>query len=271
MVKLNSGIKREVQQHFVLDEKSLRTIVGVLESNAASLPHRCVVVLAVHREDDRFYETTSVDDVLSDANREGQAVQSLSIQLRPDDPSIQQPWEEDWIAEVAFEREEKSSSVTMEINAADRKWALILADTLEPAVHLTLSKQRIHSIAIWALCAALLYFVDGLVKRVFPASGAPANVSDWFRLACWTAAVIVCFNTGAERPGWITRWAGPLSSFNWGQQATIHQARVERQKNLFWVVIVGFVLSLLSTAYTTVTFPQSPTDAPAAAKAASSP
>jgi len=271
MVKLNSGIKREIKQHFVLDEAGIRKIVKVLESQATSLTQKYVVVFAVHREDDRFYETTNVDDVVGFANREGQAVQSLTIQLRPDDPSLQQPWEDDWIVEVAFEREEKPSLVTIEVNATDKNWALVLADALEPQVQNTISKQKIPSAVIWVLCAALLYLANVLVKRVFPATGVPADVGEWFQIACWVGAATVSFNTAEDRPAWVTNWAGPLSSFNWGEQAALHQSRVERQKNVFWVVIVGLVLSLASTAITTYTFPQLPPEAPPPTKAVSSP
>ena len=71
---LKSGIMRSYRGWFVVDEDALRRLQTVLAKGASSLDFETHVVFRVDREDDRFYETTDLDDVLSDANLPGKRV-----------------------------------------------------------------------------------------------------------------------------------------------------------------------------------------------------
>lgn len=253
MTKLASGIQRELTKHFFLDEDGIRRIVGVLREKSASLPYKSDIVLAVRREDDRFYETLNVEDVLSDANTPDRRVQTLAIELRSQDPVRKlEPWDRNWVVQVIY-KIGKTSSIQINIHSDDRDWALLLADTLEPQIARTLTLEKISNSTLWMLCAAITAFLVMCARTILPQLSFGKSLAESFEAIAWIAAVIFSLSLfDDERSEWLAKWAGPQSSFKWGDQVAAFEKCIERQKNIFWAVIVGFVVSIASTAYTTV-------------------
>jgi hypothetical protein len=235
-MKLSSGLKREIAGHFALDEDGLRRIVGVLEAKAATLPHRWAIVLVVHREDDRFYETVKLTDVLSDPNAEGHSIRKLSIELRADDPSVTvQPWERTWIVQIAYnsEKTEKKGSIQINVNSEDRTWALLLADEIEPQVRRTISNEKISTLILALFFISVGAFAAAATKSLGPHLGFSSEVIDNVVAAAWCIAFLAAFFAIDDRPFWMAHFAGPQSAFSWGERAKSFQASVERQKNFF--------------------------------------
>lgn len=87
-MKLSSGISKELKKQFVLDEDALIRIQGVLDKAAKSLQSDVQVVFRVEREDDRFYETANLEDVLSDPNIFGKKVTLIGIEIRENKAEI---------------------------------------------------------------------------------------------------------------------------------------------------------------------------------------
>ena len=164
-MKLSSGLNRELLGNFVLDEDGLRRIVGVMQTKAATLPLKTAIVLLVNREDDRFYETLNVEDVLSDPNTAGHLIKILAIELRIDDPTFSaQPWSQNWLAKVVYSSARKSQ-IQINVNSEDKTWALMLADELEPQVRRTRSSDRISTTILIFFFLALGIFFGTKIGR----------------------------------------------------------------------------------------------------------
>lgn len=256
MTKLASGIQREETRHFVLDEDGIRRIVGVLREKSASLPYKSDIVLGVRREDDRFYETLNVEDVLSDANTKDRRVQTLAIELRSQDPARKlEPWDRNWVVQVIY-KIGKTSSTQINIHSEDKDWALLLADALEPQIIRTQTLEKISNLTLWLLCAAVTAFLVMCARTLLPQLSLTKSHAESVEAIAWIAAFFFSISLfDDERSEWLAKWAGPQSSFKWGDQVAVFEKRLERQKNIFWAVIVGFVVSIASTAYTTVMMP----------------
>ncbi len=241
-----------------MDEDGLRRIVGVLTDRASSLGYKTAVVLVVHREDDRFYETLNISDVLSDPNAYEHRILDLSIELRVDDPLIpRRPWERDWIVQISYVSAKKGM-VRINVDSEDKTWALLLADELEPQVRRTRSEQRISTLVLIVFFCAVASFCAALAKGFGSAVGLSTVSVERIVFVAWGIAVILSFNVLEDRPAWIRLFAGPESAFNWGERAKSFQRNIERQKSFFWVVIVGLLVSVVSSLYVSLAIPTAP-------------
>lgn len=253
MIKLNSGISREFKGHFVLDDNGLRRIAGVLSEKAQDLPYPCSIVFHVKREDDRFYETTLAEDVLADANTPGSRINLLRIELRNSDPNkVSVPWERDWIVAVQFCRDGNKQSIN--VASEDKNWALLLADAIEPQVTRTFTAKAIPSWMLIPAYVAFAYFLISVTKSPIPVASDTVSLINF---AIGLGALILSASTIEDRNELISKWAGPKSSFQWGEQAISYNQFESTRQNILWVVIVGFSISILATLYTNTLFPQS--------------
>lgn len=254
-MKLSSGLKREIPGHFALDEDGLRRIVGVLEAKAATLRHRWAIVLVVNREDDRFYETVNIDDVLRDPNADGHLIRALSIELRLDDPTVVvHPWERSWIVQITY-NSDKKGNIQINVNSDDRTWALLLADELEPQIRRTRSHQKISTLVLVLFFLSAGAFAAAITKSLGPSLGLSTESIGNVVFFAWGISSLIAFLAIDDRPLWMTHFAGPQSAFAWGERAKSFQASIERQKNFFWVVIVGLLISIVSSSYMSIAVP----------------
>ena len=94
------------------------------------------VTFHVEREDDRFYETHDLDEVLADPNIAGHSIQLLGIELRKAS-SLAQPQgpDVDLVAWIVFDKDSapfQTPNVKLRVSSPDKTWALMLADEIEP-------------------------------------------------------------------------------------------------------------------------------------------
>lgn len=253
MIKLNSGISRELKGHFILDESSLRSISHILEKRAKDLPYPCSVIFHVKREDDRFYETTRVDEVLEDANTMERKIEQLQIELRNSDPNRAiKPWERDWIASVKFNSKEGKQKV--DVASEDKDWALLLSDEIEPHITKTLTAKKVPTWLLLLFYFAIAYWFHLTMQT--PTHLLPTNWIPLIELIVWGIALALTSMTVSRDDERITRLIGPESSFNWGEQASSFNNREKLRQNLFWGVVVAFLISVAASAYTNTLIPQ---------------
>jgi hypothetical protein len=251
---LKSGVSRELKGHFLLNEDAIRRILGVLEAKAKELNHLTSIVFHVKREDDRFYETTNLEDVLSDANTPGHRINEISIELRNTDPAHPpKPWERNWIAAILFKRNGGKQAISIE--AEDRNWALLLADELEPQVVRTFTPKQINSWLLVGFYIAMGALFLNLLKYV--PKFAVYDIVPLLRMIIWLGGIFLTFSTIDGRTKLIAKWAGPESSFHWGEQEASYNHQQRIRENLFWVVLVGFVVGTGVSLFSNTFLPQS--------------
>ncbi|MBI5938500.1 MAG: hypothetical protein HY850_11745 [Betaproteobacteria bacterium] len=250
MPNLKSGISKEFKEGFILDEDGLRKLSAILEQHSQKLSHPSAVVFHVHREDDRFYETTSLDDVLQDPNARGRRIDLVGLELRDTSPDrTPEPWDRDWIVRIGFDKT-VSRQVMFDIFTKDRNWALLLADDIEPQLTRTFRAKRIPT---WLLVLTFLaiggFLASALSLVPFPPF-LPSFLHDALQVGIWFAVCGLCLTAIGRRDDWLSRWTGPESSFYWGDEAVQFANREEQRKHIHWVVIVGFLVSVGATVYT---------------------
>jgi hypothetical protein len=252
---LRSGILKRFERDFYLDEDGIRRIEAVLTTEANKLSTPSVLVFHVQRDDDRFYETTNLTDVLNDPNISEKRIRYCALELRENDPKSEaKPWESDWIVRVGFEKTMKNK-VVFRISTKDRTWALHLADQLEPQIERTFKSHKTSS---WwmAICTfALAFFLNNLVTHSSWSSKLPHFFVSWFPTCIWVVGIIFVLAIIADRPKWVIKYFGPESVFLWGDETQSFTQREETRKNIFWVAIVGFLISVGAGVYLNVTQP----------------
>jgi hypothetical protein len=266
---LQSGIMRHYHGRFVVDEDALRRIQLALTKGAASLSFETYLVFRVYREDDRFYETTDLADVLSDANLPGKRVQHVVLELRRVTPTqTGRPWEERWIVEVTFSAgpwysysryysqsrlSEEGAALT--VITQDRNWALLMADELEPQVQRALVQRRMTWLMYPVVVVALV--VIAAIGEILKAPG--EGVSTLLRpYTMWKISIGVPFGIGLVwlyrwipfrllLPPGLGRWFSGESVFLWGEELKQYPQRQRFRSSILWSVVVAFVVSLVAS------------------------
>lgn len=252
MISLKSGISREINGHFILDESGLRRISEILYEKAKDLPYPCSVIFHVKREDHRFYESTQVEDILSDANVLGSQIHSLRIELRNADPNkVVAPWEKDWIVAIQYSKNGYKQGI--EVASENKNWALLLADAIEPHITRTFTAKKIPTWILIPSYIVLAYLVHTIFKNYIEST--PGNIST-YELFFWIGAIFLSISSLGNRHELISKWAGPKSCFHWGEQAKSYDHYESTRQNIFWVVIVGFVVSIMATIYSENVLPK---------------
>lgn len=245
---LSSGIQKRFKKLFVLDEEGLRRIDGVLSKAAAGYSERLAVVFRVEREDDRFYETSSIDEVLADPNVPTRRIRLLGVELRKAASSNQPLNARDRIGWVVFDKDEppmREPDVRVRIACADKTWALMLADELEPQI------ERLFKVKAFPAWIVLLFVPPvGLIAyraaRYFGASissGLRQAVVAGLVLALAYAVAGFYMRNVAEGTPRLFRRLSDDSVFLWGDELTAFADREAFRRNVVWVVGVGFLVS----------------------------
>ena len=235
---LRSGIQTWFKKDFQLDEDGIRRIEGVLAAEIKTHPTPAIIVFHVQRSDDRFYETTNLDDVLNDPNVSDQSIRYCAIEVRENDPSAPaKPWERDWIVRIGFEKAGKNK-VMCRISTQDRTWALRLADQLEPQIERTFKSHKTSDLWIIVFVLVVAFLLDNLVSHSVLTSKLPHSLASWLPTVIWIVCVFFGLAIVSDRPSWVIKYFGPESAFLWGDEASSFIQRNETRKNIFWVTTV---------------------------------
>lgn len=255
-MKLQSGINKRYRQCFVLDEDALRRIEGVLHNAQTKLPPEVRLVYHVERSDNRFYETETLDDVLADPNVSQRKVNRLEIALRtPEEhPSSTGRRDSSDLVRITFAFDDSNElqflrrDVTFRITSEDRTWSLLLADELEPQI---LRIFKAHRTPRW-----ILYLFSAPFIILFVKTGELIDNEKYTKfksvvlsalIALFLFVILPTMLKYTRSPRWFTRYFGPESVFLWGDEVEYYQNREQLRKNVFWMVLVGFLISFVAS------------------------
>lgn len=276
-----AGMYREYKQHFILDEAMLRKINDVLRSHASRLKDLTFIRLHVKREDDSFYETTDIAEVLADSNTPSKAIKLLALEVhreadRADAKSLPDIDRKKALAIVVFDRFGKDDKVSFVVQEKERDWCFLLADELDAQIKRLIQKgvlplsfppYLIDPIVFFTGGAiALLYLAylgtklsppfspeqiqamtqEDRVTRILELVSKKQSKSDWIMPITWVVMAVVFVFLGL-RP--ISRLVEKMSRsvFYWGDMAKIHDAYRARMVQIKWGVAVAFVVSLIAS------------------------
>lgn len=249
-MSLSSGIAKRFKQLFVLDDDGLRRIEGVLSKAAQGYSEPLKITYHVEREDDRFFETHELDEVLADPNVRERRIKLVGIELRKAS-SLQSDEEKNPVAWIIFDKDEppfQQPDVRVQISSPDKTWALMLADELEPQITRLFKIKRFP---IWVIY--LFAPIFGLIAyRVSTYIGnvSPRTVFHGFLgIAVYMLAMIGIrsYSRISEKKSWLVKHLAADSIFLWGEEIAAFNERETMKRNLFWVVIVGFFVSFFAS------------------------
>lgn len=248
-LKIRSGIIKYWEKNFYLEEDDLRRIYAELERAGRELDVRTKVVLRVAREDERFYETTKLEDVLSDAQSKDRRIEYLRIELRIVEPEkVRDPWEPLYYAyvELAIKGETKAK---LTISHNDRNWSLILADTLDAQIERVFRSKYTP----WWLIIAFIVSLFAISHRLLKITVKKYKFTNISRhvLSEPTLYMILMIGIGYAMARFVIpsnfymKCFGPESGFLWGEYGKILMEREAFRENIFWLVIIGTPISII--------------------------
>jgi hypothetical protein len=238
---LESGIAKRFKKAFVLDEDGLRRLEGVLTKAITTYPEPLTITFRVEREDDRFFETHSIDEVLADPNIDNRSIRLLALELRAE-----------WlaVAEIRFDKDRppfQEPDVKFHISCPDKTWALMLADEIEPQLT-RLFKAKPFPKWIFFLFTPLIGLAAYRLST-YLGMGSLSSSSDAIIVMFCFLVLLLSLNTAnalASRKLWLFKLITAEPVFLWGEQLTTFNDRESLRKNLFWSVLVGFFVSLIA-------------------------
>lgn len=254
MTILKSGITKHYDNYFILEEDSLRRFQAILEKAAKELPSPPEVVFRVEREDDRFYETLNIEDVLTDPNINGRRVGVVYIELRPREVKQEQLFDYPrnivtlkFASDERFARSGNRNEVQLEISHDNRNWALLLADEIEPQIQRTFKAKGFPKLLIPILVAPLMVVILHIWRRKFNPDST-ISTSRSVLVFAYTFVMLIMFDLMSKsiRFRWYYHFIGPESVFMWGEEANAYRTRQKIRQNILWGIIVAFLVSFTS-------------------------
>lgn len=258
ILKIHSGIYKSFNKPFHLSDDDLRRIYSVMEEASNKLPVQCKVVFYVRREDDRFYETTNIEDVFNDPNIEGREICRVVVEIRIIEPGkVRDPWESPYYAYVSFDTK-SSDKAFLSINYEDRTWALDLADKIEPLITKT---NRISEFPRWVIDLLLLSIIMLLytLERTFEKGYKHFEVEFVvIRILLILSIVAVLFDMTTFIGSWSVSRIMYLiridSAMLWGQVGEKVIQKEHLHDKVWWGVIITFIVSISANLFTHFSF-----------------
>jgi len=276
----SAGIYKEYKKHFLLDEGKLRKFYDVIREHAQKLSEPYLIKIRVQRQDDSFYETTDIGEVLTDENAAGRTIKLIGMELHRKPESQDEANQGDLDTKKAsvlliFDRygEEK---VAFQIREKERDWCFLMADELDSQIRRVLTKSPIlgffpsrlaDPIVFFSLGALALFYLTFLTTRLSPILNADqiqsmtidARTQKLLELAVekhssssWVLPIslvvmALVFAFLGLRP--ISRVIEKMSRsvFYWGDIIPVHDAFEKRVLQIKWSVIVAFIVSLVAS------------------------
>ena len=264
-METSSGISRQFQKPFVLNEDNLRRCLGLLTKASQDLYFPVNVVFYVERADDWYYETGDIDDVLRDPNGPGARIIDVAIELRrdpyPNPLTGLAPESKDnpargaaadirsdsWRVSIDYAlRERDTPSVRILAAANDRNWALLLVDQLESQVQRTFRRQ---SVTRWLVPLLIIPFAIVLAKAVRSANISEIDIYSLIPAVPIIILTIISFVVFAKRPlpEWLATAFVTESAFLWGKEAQSYKEREQNKRYVKWGLYAAFLSSLTAS------------------------
>jgi hypothetical protein len=264
-----AGLIKRFDQNFVLDETKLRRVAAILAEYRDKLSQEAYIQYYVERENDSYWETRSVDDVLSDDNAVGREIRVVNAAIYPDPDKPTSH-----AAVISFARY-KETRISIGIAHENRDWCFLLGDDLDAQARRCLKPRPLKllttraadnafvsvvwmSLLVWALWLAMRQppeYTDAEILRMT----VPDQTRAILRLAVkrdqtnlWVPFVmflipVVWFVSLEARP--ISRLFKRIdqSVFYWGDAAPRFDLLQERLTWAKWGVGVAFVVSVAAS------------------------
>lgn len=240
MGQLISGLSNRYRTTFHLDEDSLRRIHAVLEKACKELSYKTIIIYHLERIDNRFYETDSIEEVLTDPNIYSKRIKELQIRVEKEEDKNELVFI-DFEIEKDIELYEKDL-IQVRIISENKNWSLLLADELEPYLD---KVQNVRNLPLWIL---LLYIIPlGFIIYKLTYESDFYQDSNVYLSAVLLLIFLFIFLFGRDKIRvWKVSLLGPESYFLWGDELNRYTTNAQKRNNVFWLILIGFIISFLA-------------------------
>lgn len=261
-----SGIQKTYGQTFKLDEGALRKITQILRDHVAKLPGNSYHIrFTAYRGDESFFEIDDLDKILSDDNAKSRRINRLTIRVMEQKESNPDTKEDKSLAFIDFDVDD-SKPVRVHVRGQDRDWCFLLAQDIHAQIErVTAGKIKALLSASWAnlaiglalsiaitVGAAWLFFKTTVPPNTLLDSSDPSfslphayqglvfNIRIvYFVLGGFLLFILFGFFDCSRL---LKRMIG-ASVFYWGDEIEAYERRKTWGRNIFWIIIVGLILS----------------------------
>jgi hypothetical protein len=157
-----SGIIKEYTQNFLTDEQKLRKIVDVIKDHSKRLSYETYLEFYVEREQEVFYTTHDIEEVLQDDNSSGEPILVITIALYKSDPTTEKDQkslsDRRPIVFVGF-TPKKETKIRFSVLCESRDWTLLVSDELDTQIkrHLKRGGFRLFQYSDYFLGLVIIY------------------------------------------------------------------------------------------------------------------
>lgn len=159
-MSIRAGVTKTYKRDFVLDPTMLGSIVDVINEATAKMSRSTTTLFSVYRQDDSFYRTEELAEVLSDDNTSAKAIKSLVIQLIYGDGTSTK--DEDIVLVLSCRRFQDEKIVLI-VDSDEREWSFRLAEQLDTKIGRLLGRPRLPlqqtGLIDWLAIAAIMVIV----------------------------------------------------------------------------------------------------------------
>ena len=254
---MGAFVEHDFERGFILDEVKLRKIHDLIESRISKYPTPLSLRYKIFRGDSLSYETDSVEDVAKEDNEDWRAITKLDLVATQKDI-------------FEFKLSFSKKGVIVEITGNDRDAVFLLFSDLreyvrnEVLVRRVLSRDAALAVGLSVMLLVMIGFIyysmrhmksdPPLVSKTLATSDLAEKLnflieergrtSFGLREIGWFAAIIltpVLTFSGAIEAVWKVVF--PANVFLFGKRKTAFDKRRRLLSNVFWVIIVGLLVS----------------------------
>ena len=253
-----TGIYVNISKEFFIDEQLLRKISDVVSTHIGKLPYETVTKFKIYKSDDTFNICDSCDDVLKDDNSPRKKIIRVVIEVYNKELVDKADASEIFSLDLDKVHE---CRIHFEINEKDRDWSFLFLDDLSNQISritrgefwVKIQERWIQTI-LYLVCSAILssiFYVYVPISIFFEGQNDDAFLNYHQLLFQQTRLIVTLFILvfslmllSLLKPiNNLAEWAGE-SVFYWGDESSRYDKARSLRKNLFWIILVGFSVSI---------------------------
>ena len=253
--RMTSGIKKTIVGSFILKKEHVQDITTEVIKASRALPGKSQFFFYTHREDNRYFEVGTIDELFSDPNSAHSKIEYLSWNLLDLEPKEYQGGEKARLA-LQIQYQATPSVIKISVDGDDMAWALVTTDAIMKNVRRT-TKSRInvmHIVTILLGTIAYLFFARLLLKLIsiikFKSEENEALSTILLQMPIYMIPMFVIFPLVYDF-GDVVAWINYAPSyFLWGDMLQEYGESNNFQQNVFWGALISFFISIVANIAT---------------------
>lgn len=252
-----TSLSKKYRTYFILDEGKLRKLVDVLSEYSKKKDYECGFVFTVEKSNDSEYVTDSVESVLKDDNIKRKEIRKLTISLQNRLERYSRTMECTVIFDRSVEPDSYYSPVQYSVKDDDERWAFSISEELDTYIQRTLISNSKKFKPIFSFFDAMLPLLTFLlcilvIDKFRPLRQIRVGDLNLLEVATFTALYIGLILLSFDIFSWLKpheRLSNLMkhnSVFYWGDQRELYDAKRTFRQNIKWVVIIGFLVSVMA-------------------------